>query len=358
MMGFQKKRAIAAASFIIFIIAFSPGASSQTLSLLPTGYNVSLYSSSTTAVNASITSVTNLYGYQYDILYDQSVLSHNNISEGPFLRSGTSTLCITPNIATPGIFRNIACTRTGSTSASGTGNLTRITFNLNLSIILPVTTQVRIVNSKLSDINSQAITHTIANGTINIKACLSGETKACGSNVGECRSGTQTCLASNDWNATCGGAYRGPSVELCNGRDDDCDTQYDENVTGSGNLSRSCSLFHYGICAAGNEVCNGAAYAGCPTPTTETCYDGIDQDCSGGANGGDSLCQGDIANSTGITPDGCIDIFDLSSVALDFGKTSGFANPNSDVDKNGIVDIFDLVYVGKDFGVKRPGATC
>ena len=60
--------------------------------------------------------------------------------------------------------------------------------------------------------------------------------------------------------------------------------------------------------------------------------------------------KGDVASPGGSTPDGCIDIFDLSAVALDFGKTSGFANPNSDINKDGSVNIFDLVYVGKDFG--------
>jgi hypothetical protein len=360
MKGIEKKHSAALTCLLILFVTavLSHEVNAQTSVFInPPTQNVSLYSSSIATVNTSISNVNYLYGYQHDILYSQGVLNINQsgITEGPFLKTGgVQTYFISGNLSIPGAIKNIACTRIGSTNVSGSGNLTRLVFSINLTIMPPVTTQINIVNSKLSDINSQSISHTIANGTINIKACLAGETKPCGSNVGECRSGTQTCLANETWNATCGGTYVGPTAELCNGRDDDCDTQYDENATGSGNLSRSCSLFHNGTCAIGNEICNGVGYVGCPTPTTEICYDGIDQDC----DGIDSTCKGDVANSTGNTPDGCIDIFDLSSVALDFGKTSGFINPNTDIDKSGVVDIFDLVYVGKDFGVKRSGATC
>ena len=350
----QKKNIIAAASLLMLLIAFSPRASGQALSIAPSGFNVSLHSSSTTSVNLSIAGITNLHGYQCDIMYNQNVLSHNSVSEGPFLKSAGSTYCVPIDTTIPGIIKYLACVRTVNTSVSGSGNLSMMVFNLNLNVVTPLTTQVGIVSAKLSDINSQPLTFTITNGTINIKACLSGETKACGSNQGECKAGTQNCLASNDWNTTCGGTFVGPAAELCDGKDNDCDTQYDENVTGTGNLSRGCSLFHSGDCAVGTEVCNGANYVGCPTGTTEICYDSIDQDC----NGVDSTCQGDVANSTGNTPDGCIDLFDLAAVGHDFGKTSGFINPNADIDHNNIVDIFDLVYVGKDYLVKRPGATC
>ncbi|HJW97414.1 MAG TPA: hypothetical protein VJ485_04600, partial [archaeon] len=62
-----------------------------------------------------------------------------------------------------------------------------------------------------------------------------------------------------------------------------------------------------------------------------------------------------IAGNGVNTPDGCINIYDLAAIGVDFGKTSGFINPNADIDKNSIVDIFDLVYVGKDYGA---GANC
>jgi len=57
-----------------------------------------------------------------------------------------------------------------------------------------------------------------------------------------------------------------------------------------------------------------------------------------------------VGSSADVDGSGCVNIGDMSAVALDFGKTSGFMNPNSDIDQNGAVDIFDLVAVGRDFG--------
>jgi hypothetical protein len=57
-------------------------------------------------------------------------------------------------------------------------------------------------------------------------ACVDGETQSCGTNRGECEFGTETCDLSGAWGACMGGV--GPSMELCNGLDDDCDGPADE----------------------------------------------------------------------------------------------------------------------------------
>jgi hypothetical protein len=314
----------------------------QSLSVMPSSQSVSLWSGTTATVNVSANSVTNLYGYQYNIQYNQAVVnitSTANIVEGPFLKTGSvTTLCVPSNISTQGLIRNIACTRTGSTGVSGTGNITKITFALRQDVVPPLSAYVRIAGDKLSDINSQPLSHTVSNGTISVYACLSGETRPCSSNVGKCVQGTLTCNSSNYWPASnpancVGGVFPDPA-ELCNNIDDDCDGSTDES------LSRSCSVAHNGTCASGTETCAVGVWAGCPVPLQEICYNSIDEDC----DGSDSSCLGDVDSS------GCIDIQDMSMVATDFGKTSGF-DPRVDINDDGQVDIFDLVYVGKDFGV-------
>jgi len=104
-------------------------------------------------------------------------------------------------------------------------------------------------------------------------ACTDGMTRACGTDVGACTAGTQTC-SGGAW-GPCSGAS--PGTETCNGVDDDCDGSTDES------LSRACST----ACGSGTETCSGGGYRGCtaPLPGTETC-NGIDDDCDGSTDEG------------------------------------------------------------------------
>ncbi len=54
-------------------------------------------------------------------------------------------------------------------------------------------------------------------------------TRPCGTNVGSCTKGTQTCV-NGTWGACVGGI--GPKTEVCNGRDDNCNGVVDEGVCG------------------------------------------------------------------------------------------------------------------------------
>jgi len=52
-------------------------------------------------------------------------------------------------------------------------------------------------------------------------SCLSGATRPCGTDVGECVAGTQTCL-NGQWGATCAGSV-GPATEICtDNKDNNC----------------------------------------------------------------------------------------------------------------------------------------
>ncbi len=58
-------------------------------------------------------------------------------------------------------------------------------------------------------------------------ACTNGATQPCGIDIGECTMGTQTCVGGT-W-AACDGS-QGPVTEVCNGLDDDCDGTADEGL--------------------------------------------------------------------------------------------------------------------------------
>lgn len=84
------------------------------------------------------------------------------------------------------------------------------------------------------------------------------------------------------------------NVELCNNQDDDCDTRVDEDLT------RSCGS-NVGECRLGTEVCAAGSWSGCTgvTPTTEVC-DGRDNDCDGTRDGLAESCVGLPGNQPGV----------------------------------------------------------
>jgi hypothetical protein len=127
--------------------------------------------------------------------------------------------------------------------------------------------------------------------------------------VGQCQQGTQTCLSTGVWSAGGQGAmgYVGPSHEVCNGYDDDCDGWTDnsvgtstklqqispwQDVVGSGGPVTDCGVFPFpscntatptGQCQPGTESCVSPGWSG-PTgyvgPSQDIC-NALDDDCDG-----------------------------------------------------------------------------
>ncbi len=126
--------------------------------------------------------------------------------------------------------------------------------------------------------------------------CVNGTSQPCytGSpqtqNVGECEDGIQTCV--NGLYGNCVGDQT-PTSETCDGLDNDCDTQTDENDPGGGS---SCITGLSGVCSPGIEHCV-SGQLDCEQnvqPSSETC-NGLDDNCDGqideGNPGGGAACD-------------------------------------------------------------------
>ena len=96
----------------------------------------------------------------------------------------------------------------------------------------------------------------------------------CGSSVGECKTGTYKCAP--DGTQVCTGDVK-PGSELCDSLDNDCDGKVDEEL----GVGDSCGSM-VGICREGNQTClNGRTVcSGAVAPQVETC-DCDDNDCDG-----------------------------------------------------------------------------
>ncbi len=111
--------------------------------------------------------------------------------------------------------------------------------------------------------------------------CVDGTERPCGSDVGACEQGAERCSGGR-WGA-CQGAVE-PGVEVCEGvEDENCDGETDEGCECINDAERACGS-DVGACREGTERCAEGRWGACEGsvgPAVEGCGRGQDEDCDG-----------------------------------------------------------------------------
>jgi len=136
--------------------------------------------------------------------------------------------------------------------------------------------------------------------------CTHGDTLECGTDTGECRKGIRTCI-NGVW-GQCENST-GPTSEICDNRDNDCDGQTDENLICDCFIgqSRECGS-RIGECMPGISTCINGQWGECiggRGPTLELCGDGLDNDCNGITDDNCTIPQSAICENGRIPELGC-----------------------------------------------------
>jgi hypothetical protein len=204
-------------------------------------------------------------GFNLEIVFDNTRLTYTGISTTGTLTDSWSFVFGNPIDNT--VFIAGAAITAFPTGTSGT--LLNMNFTVNSDACPGEASSFSFQNLGLADdFNGWSY----ENGSF-ICSCSEGETQACDTGLsGVCATGTQTCGSDGSW-GTCVQDVQ-PSAETCDNIDNDCDGSVDENLT------QTCGS-DVGECQSGTQTCSGGAWGACVgevTASAETC-DGLDNDC-------------------------------------------------------------------------------
>ena len=140
---------------------------------------------------------------------------------------------------------------------------------------------------------------------------------ACSVGVGACYAvGYYVCDAQDPYGGTvCSATPGDPSEEVCNGIDDDCDGQIDEDLG-----TVTCGV---GVCQRTINACENGQEQVCDPfegASAEVCDDGLDNDCDGYSDCADSDCSSECAG--GEQPQYCIVITSMRILDANFNEVS------------------------------------
>jgi hypothetical protein len=244
----------------LLLLLFTLSSASALVTVSPSPYNKSICPEDSFLVNITLSSVANVYGFQYELGYNSSVLEAVSVLNGTLLSNNGqyNTFCLSPDLSTPGMIRNIVCTRIGNYSSSpSSGLLSVIVFRLKNGITYPATGNFAFYNVKLVDVNGTTLNNQTQNTRVNVSscACTEGETRDC-TNSNGC-SGSRTCT----------GGVLGDCISLtpyfcdtdCDGNDE-CSEHECADCECIGSEHRSCET---GEECDGREYCVGGVWSDC-----------------------------------------------------------------------------------------------